>query len=102
MSMSWDSTTQLVVVSCSLLLGSLYLAFVFAQFVLIIQRANILHHHAKTQLALIWAASKSLGIPRSLIRRITGYHRFKSLIQQRAHEELLAELSKPLLVELKL
>jgi len=101
-SLDWTSKLQMIWTCLASLIGSLYLAFVFAQFVLIIHRANLMLSHNKSQLALVWAASKSLNIPRSLQSRITGFHRFKALIKQYAHEELLGGVSKPLLLELKL
>eukprot|EP00397_Hematodinium_sp_SG-2012_P001278 GEMP01001279.1.p1 GENE.GEMP01001279.1~~GEMP01001279.1.p1 ORF type:complete len:1097 (+),score=208.66 GEMP01001279.1:105-3395(+) len=101
-SLDWDKPVQLIYLNIIFVTGSMLMAWVFSQFVIIVQRLTMMESHTKSQLALVWSASKSLNIPQHLRTRITGFHRFKAFIKQHAHEELLAGLSRPLLLELKL
>lgn len=101
-SLNWDDHGQLAYVNIVFLTGSLGVALIYSQFVIIMQRLTMMESHTKSQLALVWSASNSLNIPQQLRTRITGFHRFKAFIKQHAHEELHAGLSRPLLLELKL
>jgi hypothetical protein len=83
--------------------GAIYLAWVFAQMVVILQRLTILPSRESEHVALVNAAMGSLGLPMNMRQRILKYHSYLTVHHNdSAYDALFKGLSLNLSIELKL
>jgi hypothetical protein len=83
--------------------GAIFIAYVFAQLVVTLQRLTIMPTKQAEHMALIRAAMVSLALPRSLSQRIVKYHSYLCMHHnESAYSALFGGLSVNLSIELKL